>query len=172
MTTLTFATLTLPAASLGPENPLPVLAPPHRPSKPAGTYDPSLTEEDTRHFGYGRVGMLPHRLQDGYDRRRRPRTLRTAVLENGILRATFVPAPRRRTVTASAWRPGLRSGTATTPRGEAVAAAGRTIGAAAVAAPGGRGGSAEAPVARTAASAQASRADSEVGRTLGSIRRP
>ncbi|NLF31265.1 MAG: DUF5107 domain-containing protein [Planctomycetes bacterium] len=91
MTTLTFATLTLPAASLGPENPLPVLAPPHRPSKPAGTYDPSLTEEDTRHFGYGRVGMLPHRLQDGYDRRRRPRTLRTAVLENGILRATFVP---------------------------------------------------------------------------------
>ena len=79
MTTLTFATLTLPAASLGPENPLPVLAPPHRPSKPAGTYDPSLTEEDTRHFGYGRVGMLPHRLQDGYDRRRRPRTLRTHV---------------------------------------------------------------------------------------------
>ena len=33
---------------------------------------------------------LPYRLQDDYDRVRRPRVFKTAVLENEILRATFL----------------------------------------------------------------------------------
>jgi hypothetical protein len=51
----------MPAARLGPENPLPPLD-----------------------------GCMPHRLQDDYDRTRNERAFRSVVLENEILRATFL----------------------------------------------------------------------------------
>jgi tetratricopeptide (TPR) repeat protein len=52
---------TMPAAALEPANPLPALG-----------------------------DCLPYRLQDRYDRDRRPRGFKTAILENEILRATFL----------------------------------------------------------------------------------
>ena len=60
-TTLRMETFTMPAASLGPDNPLPALG-----------------------------GCLPYRVQNRYDRNRKPRGFKVAVLENEILRATFL----------------------------------------------------------------------------------
>lgn len=51
----------MPAATLGPDNPLPSLG-----------------------------GCLPYRIQNRYDRNRKKRKFKTAVLENEILRATFL----------------------------------------------------------------------------------
>ncbi len=58
---LRMETFRMPAADLGPANPLPALD-----------------------------GCLPYRLQNRYNRNRRPRAFQTAVLENKILRATFL----------------------------------------------------------------------------------
>ena len=44
-----------------------------------------------RNIGYGRVGsVLPYLVQDGYGRDRRPAEHKVAVLENDVLRATFL----------------------------------------------------------------------------------
>ena len=71
----------IPAADLGPANPLPPLRPARpKPLKPADEGD------------YGKdVGVLPHRMQDGYNRDRRGRDFLAVVLENDFLRATFLP---------------------------------------------------------------------------------
>ena len=62
MSTLTFASLTMPGGALGGLNPLPPLD-----------------------------RCMPHRFQDNYGRERVPREFRIAVLENDVLRATFLP---------------------------------------------------------------------------------
>ncbi len=91
MSTLSIVPFRMPAASLGRPNPLPDLS-------AAGdlhadlTVDESVSAEESRYMGYARVkGILPYTLQDGYDRVRRPRDFKAAVLENGHLRATFLP---------------------------------------------------------------------------------
>ena len=61
MSELKFTTYGMPAANLGPENPLPPL--------------------DI---------CMPHRLQDGYGRERKERDFKVAVLENEYLKATFL----------------------------------------------------------------------------------
>jgi len=61
MSELKIGTYKMPAAQLGPENPLPPLG-----------------------------GCLPHRLQDDYDRSRTEREFKAVVLENEFLRATFL----------------------------------------------------------------------------------
>ncbi len=91
-TTVRRSTLTLPVAPLGPENPLPVLAPP----ADAHTLDEderaALPEQMARQVGYGPLrSVLPTRLRDGYGRERRPAALDTLVLENAQLRVTVLP---------------------------------------------------------------------------------
>ena len=50
-----------------------------------------MSEDEARYIGYGYVdGCLPYLVQDDYDRQRRPRAFRTAVLENDLLKATFL----------------------------------------------------------------------------------
>jgi hypothetical protein len=90
MTTLRVDNLTLPGAPLGAENPLP------RFRDPQADYPvkilPSVPPE--KHAGFGaQAGFraLPYRMQDDYTRARRPLTLRTIVLENAYLAATFLP---------------------------------------------------------------------------------
>ncbi len=61
MSELKIGTYTMPAAHLGPENPLPPLG-----------------------------KCLPHRLQDDYDRTRTEREFKAVVLENEVRRATFL----------------------------------------------------------------------------------
>ena len=91
MTELRFEGYTMPAADLGPLNPLPDLA--GQPDAHANIQiDPSVTAEEAQYMGFGRIpGILPYMLQDGYNRVKKPRTFQAAVLENEHLVATFLP---------------------------------------------------------------------------------
>ena len=87
------STLTLPAAPVGPENPLPALLP----LDEAHTIDPAqratLPRDMAQQVGYEPLRtVLPTRILDGYGRTRTPRTVDTLVLENDRLRVTVLPA--------------------------------------------------------------------------------
>lgn len=89
--TLCIESITIPAAPLGPENPLPNLT--H--SSAIHTtieWDDTISKEESRYIGYGKIAsILPYTLQDSYTRERRPTTFVAAVLENDVLRAVFLP---------------------------------------------------------------------------------
>lgn len=90
MTSLTMSSLRMPVAGFGAENPLPPLvrAGDVHESRPIEVDD----EEMRTGIAYGRLPtLLPYRVQDGYDRVRQERDVDTAVLENDVLRATFLP---------------------------------------------------------------------------------
>ncbi|MBQ6923823.1 MAG: DUF5107 domain-containing protein [Kiritimatiellae bacterium] len=91
MTELRLEPFVLPAADLGPENPLPVITDAvdlHARIKTA----PSFHEEDKENLGWGfPPSILPYRFQDGFNRERRPRAFQAAVLENEHLKAVFLP---------------------------------------------------------------------------------
>jgi hypothetical protein len=83
--------VTIPAADIGPVNPLPPFAV-DADAHAEITAGPDVDEEDRRYVGYGMVAApLPYLMQDGYGRQRAPRRFRAAVLDNGLLRATFLP---------------------------------------------------------------------------------
>jgi len=91
MSDLRVDTLQMPAARLGPENPLPPLSTPGVAASADVRCDDTVPEADRKYFGYGSdTGVLPHRLQDDYGRQRRPRAFKVAILENEVLRATFL----------------------------------------------------------------------------------
>ncbi|MFE1765726.1 DUF5107 domain-containing protein [Streptomyces angustmyceticus] len=85
-------TLTLPAAPLGPDNPLPALrgGPDlHRVEIPR---DAGLPADMARQIGAAPPrSLLPVRLRDGYGRTRRATDLDALVIENDRLRATVLP---------------------------------------------------------------------------------
>jgi len=90
MSELRVETLVMPAAEVGPENPLP-------PLKSAGEIhavdqaSSGIPAEMLRNIAYGRVAsLLPYTMQDRYTRERTSRDFRVAILENEILRATFL----------------------------------------------------------------------------------
>lgn len=90
MSELRIESWTMPAASLGAENPLPPLRD-EADLHAVKTASPDAPREILENSAYGRVrNILPYTLQDGYDRERRPRAFRVAVLENDLLRATFL----------------------------------------------------------------------------------
>lgn len=82
--------LELPAADIGPENPLPEF----RLERDNRNFAvaPDLPEEERRYIGW-EIGkrILPYRIQDGYSRQLEPRVFRSVVLENEFLRAVFLP---------------------------------------------------------------------------------
>jgi len=90
MSELRVEMLVIPAAEVGPENPLPPLKSGrdiHATGKPV----PGIPEEMLRNMAYGRVSsVLPYTMQDRYTRDRAPRAFKVAVLENEFLRATFL----------------------------------------------------------------------------------
>lgn len=89
MSQLRLETLTMPAAELGPENPLPPLQ--SGGDLHAVHETPGIPDDMVQNIGYGRVkSILPYSIQDGYNRQRQPRDFRVAVLENDILKATFL----------------------------------------------------------------------------------
>ncbi len=89
MSKLRIQSLTMPAADLGPENPLPPLCCSRRP--PHLNYEPGIPRETVENIGYGHISsILPYTLQDGFDRQLRPAEFRVAVLENELLQATFL----------------------------------------------------------------------------------
>ncbi|MFE9492416.1 DUF5107 domain-containing protein [Streptomyces sp. NPDC006641] len=91
-TTVRRAVLTLPAAPLGPENPLPAL----RPLDEMHVIDErdraALPRDMARQIGYRPLTtVLPVRILDGYGRERTATGLDAIVIENDRLRATVLP---------------------------------------------------------------------------------
>lgn len=89
MSELRLETYSMPAADLGPENPLPPLhAGKDLHAIAAG---PDIPAEMIQNMAYGHLpSILPYTMQDGYARERQRRDFRVAVLENEILKATFL----------------------------------------------------------------------------------
>ncbi|NUR93396.1 MAG: DUF5107 domain-containing protein, partial [Nonomuraea sp.] len=89
MTTLTLSSITIPVSPLGQDNPLPPL---RTLADPRGGLELAAADaEMAAQLAYGHVeSLLPYTFQDGYGRERQERELRTAVLDNGILRAEFL----------------------------------------------------------------------------------
>ncbi|MER7760426.1 DUF5107 domain-containing protein [Streptomyces sp. NPDC097619] len=105
-TTVRRAVLTLPAAPLGPENPLPALRPPTGPQDLDARTRSELPRDMARQVGYGRLrGLLPVRLLDGYQRCRTDTAFDAVVIENAHLRATVLPGLGGRVVSLVAKEP-------------------------------------------------------------------
>lgn len=91
MTELRFENISILAADLGEES---SLADIHVNSyiRASVAVSDAVSEEDSRYIGKGMIStLLPYRIQDGYTRKRSPRTFKAAILENECLRATFIP---------------------------------------------------------------------------------
>ncbi|MDJ0381747.1 DUF5107 domain-containing protein [Streptomyces sp. G-G2] len=84
--------LTLPAAPLGPENPLPALGAPAEIHTLDERSRNGLPREMARQIGYEPLrSLLPARILDGYQRERTDTEVETVVLENAHLRVTVLP---------------------------------------------------------------------------------
>ncbi|UAX56835.1 DUF5107 domain-containing protein [Streptomyces sp. A144] len=93
MTTIRREVLTLPAAPLGPDNPLPPLRPLDEAHRIDARDRAALPREMARQVGYAPLrSLLPAPIRDGYGRVREPREFDALVLENDRLRATVLPA--------------------------------------------------------------------------------
>ncbi|MGW2117107.1 DUF5107 domain-containing protein [Streptomyces zhihengii] len=91
-TTVRRAELTLPAAPLGPPNPLPALRPVRGPHTLDEETRRGLPRDMARQIGYEPLHtVLPVRVLDGYGRDRTPTALDAIVLENERLRVTVLP---------------------------------------------------------------------------------
>nr|WP_206322325.1 DUF5107 domain-containing protein [Streptomyces sp. HNM0575] len=85
-------TLHLPVADVGPENPLPALAPLDEMHTVDERERAALPPDMARQVGYAPLrSVLPVRVLDGYTRRRALAPLEALVLENDRLRATVLP---------------------------------------------------------------------------------
>ncbi|MEC4016958.1 DUF5107 domain-containing protein [Streptomyces sp. H27-D2] len=85
-------TLTLPAAQIGPDNPLPALCPLDETHSIDDRARAGLPSAMARQIGYEPLrSVLPVRLRDGYRRERTPTDLDAIVIENDRLRATVLP---------------------------------------------------------------------------------
>ena len=92
MSELRYHQLTMPAADLGPDNPLPPLQSTRDiHTENQKTEIPGIPDDILRNMAYGHIpNIMPYTIQDGYTRHRQPREFQVAVLENEILRATFL----------------------------------------------------------------------------------
>lgn len=92
MSELRLAPYVMPAASLGPENPLPDLAGVGDAHAEIVVDKTTVSAEEAKYMGWGRVHtILPYTIQDGFGRRRHPRAFQSVVLENEYLKAIFLP---------------------------------------------------------------------------------
>ncbi|MFD9356245.1 DUF5107 domain-containing protein [Streptomyces sp. NPDC060031] len=91
-TTVRRALLTLPAAPLGHENPLPALRAPDGVHVLDERSRDGLPRDMARQIGYEPLrSVLPVRLLDGYQRQRQEREFESVVIENEHLRVTVLP---------------------------------------------------------------------------------
>ncbi|WP_406302161.1 DUF5107 domain-containing protein [Streptomyces sp. NBC_00885] len=92
MTTVRRTVVTLPAAPVGPPNPLPALRPLDEMHAIDERAKQELPREMARQIGYEPLRtLLPVRVLDGYGRRRTQTPLDAIVIENERLRATVLP---------------------------------------------------------------------------------
>lgn len=91
-TTVRRTVLTLPAASVGAQNPLPALRPMDEMHRLDERAKRELPREMARQIGYEPLRtLLPVRVLDGYGRERTPTGLDAIVIENERLRVTVLP---------------------------------------------------------------------------------
>ncbi|MGZ3118738.1 DUF5107 domain-containing protein [Streptomyces sp. H62] len=92
MTTIRREVLTLPAAPLGPDNPLPPLRPLDEAHRIDERDRAGLPRDMARQVDHEPLrSLLPLRVRDGYDRLRQDREFDALVIENDRLRATVLP---------------------------------------------------------------------------------
>ncbi|MFE5394579.1 DUF5107 domain-containing protein [Streptomyces sp. NPDC056568] len=92
MTTIRREVLTLPAAPLGPDNPLPPLCPLDEAHRIDERDRAGLPRDMARQVDHEPLrSLLPLRVRDGYDRLRQDREFDALVIENDRLRATVLP---------------------------------------------------------------------------------
>ncbi|MFD7811800.1 DUF5107 domain-containing protein [Streptomyces sp. NPDC059785] len=92
VTTIRREVLTLPAAELGPGNPLPPLRPLDETHRIDERDRRELPPDMARQIGHAPLrSVLPERIRDGYGRTRAPREMPALVIENDRLRATVLP---------------------------------------------------------------------------------
>lgn len=87
---LHFEDYVMPAATLGPDDPLPAF----RGMEEGGKFDlnDNVPEDDRRYMGWHTAWrVLPYRMQDSYTRERQPRAFHAIILENECLKAIFLP---------------------------------------------------------------------------------
>ncbi len=90
MSELKIKTWSMPSADLGSENPFPPLLKDQE-LHIAQSVDPGVPGEIRQNMTYGHLpNILPYAMQDGYNRERKRRDFRVAVLENNVLKATFL----------------------------------------------------------------------------------
>lgn len=91
-TTVRRALLTLPAAPLGPDNPLPALRAPEAVHELDERSRHGLPRDMARQVGHEPLrSLLPVHLRDGYGRERAEREFEAVVIDNGRLRVTVLP---------------------------------------------------------------------------------
>ncbi|WP_345056824.1 DUF5107 domain-containing protein [Streptomyces rameus] len=84
--------LSLPAAELGPDNPLPALRPRDDVHRVDDRDRAGMPDDMARQLGHAPLhSLLPVPVRDGYGRSRRPRGLDALVIENDRLRVTVLP---------------------------------------------------------------------------------
>ena len=90
MTEVSSQRLSISGAPLGEENPLPVFR--HADHHRQMYFLDSVPEAKRTLAGYDTgYRVLPYRMQDAYTRRREELTFHSVVLENELLKATFLP---------------------------------------------------------------------------------
>ena len=90
MTSLRVERITLPAAPMGPENPLPYFRD-KDPNSRVSVHD-NVPLDDRKYMGWQTsFRVLPHRMQDSYKSELEPREFTAAVLENEFLKAVVLP---------------------------------------------------------------------------------
>ncbi|MGW1541569.1 DUF5107 domain-containing protein [Streptomyces sp. NPDC002309] len=93
VTTIRRDVVTLPAAELGPDNPLPPLRPLDETHRIDDRDREELPRDMARQIDYEPLrSLLPVGVRDGYERARAPRDFDAVVIENDRLRATVLPA--------------------------------------------------------------------------------
>ena len=89
---LRFEEFEIPSAKLGMLNPLPDISGNMDAHSSIDIDTTTVTAEESRYMGYAPVhSMLPYLEQDGYDRVRKPKAWKAAILENEYLKAVFIP---------------------------------------------------------------------------------
>ncbi|MFJ4466065.1 DUF5107 domain-containing protein [Streptomyces sp. NPDC089424] len=93
VTTIRRDVVTLPAAELGPDNPLPPLRTLDEMHRIDDRDREELPRDMARQVGYEPLhSLLPVGVRDGYERARAPRDFDAVVIDNDRLRATVLPA--------------------------------------------------------------------------------
>jgi len=81
----------MPAASMGELNPMPDIK---NISYIHAGYEVSdkITDEEKKYIGKGMIStLLPYKIQDGYNREKKPRAFKAAVIENDLIKVVFLP---------------------------------------------------------------------------------